>query len=330
MCLETVAVANNSHGQNDRSFGQLQLTISRSSGTDPNNLPKQKVTKRTKSHTFPEENENLTTTDKERMAEKKKRLPPGYVNVSTKLLPDSSIEEEMKIGKGNVYYVNAGAVQTEDELLRNKIESRASHIQGTVDIETSAFKFQLDPNKSEIPISDSYSLSISPPRQQKLSLDNTSASNKRNSGEFHLNNSQRIRNEISRPETVRDTDEIKEKEGKDENSLWIDKGTNRCLSTTFSTDDFSKFINQPKQKIFPSEANFDLGLESSSSVEFSSNCYKDEKDKCNISSDSIVDESFWPSNSLDQGSNKENMFLKKLVHNQVRLLNDQTRTKMSL
>ena len=31
------------------------------------------------------------------MAEKKKRLPPGYVNVSTKLLPESSIEEEMKV-----------------------------------------------------------------------------------------------------------------------------------------------------------------------------------------------------------------------------------------
>lgn len=305
MCLETATAAHNSGGQNDRKSGQIQLTVPRSLRADTNDLPKLKVPKRANSYTFPEENDSLTALEKERMAEKKKRLPPGYVNVSTKPLPGESVEEEGKVGKGNIYYVNT-EVNTEDELSRNQIESRASHIQGTVGIETSAFKFQLDPTKPEIPISESHPLSKSP-LQQKLSPQNTLESNQRNSGEFPSNNSQCIRNEISRPDEIRDTDEIKEKEKKFQNSLWIDGSINRSLSSTFCTNDFSKFIDEPMQKIYQSEPNFDIGLESSP-VEFSSNRYKDENDKCNISSISFLDDPFWPSNSLDQVSNKENIF----------------------
>jgi len=225
MCLETVATANKDGGKTERKSEKIQMTIPHSLSASPPTFPKSKLIKRTNSYTFPDENEKLASKVKEEMAEKKKKLPPGYVNVSTKNLSNVGIDDDIKVGKENVFYVNTGVVKTEDVISRNQSESLTSQDLGNKAIETSAFKFELDPIKPEIPIRDSSSLSpsISPPPQQKLSPKNTSAKDQRISREFPSNNHSHFsRNDISSLDDLCDIEEIKKEDDEIEDSIWLD------------------------------------------------------------------------------------------------------------
>jgi len=218
MCLETISTTCNSGGKNQGNSERIRTPSTQSLSAASNTYPKLKITKRTNSYTFTDEDEKLASKDKYEMAEKKKKLPPGYVNVSTKSLSDIGLERDTKLGKESVYYVNAGIVKTEDVIPRNQVESPTSQSMGNT-VDTSAFKFELDPYKSEIPIDDSSALSpiISPPLQQKLSPQKTLASNQINSHEFPSNShSQCIKNEISRQDNLCGTDEIVEEESNTE------------------------------------------------------------------------------------------------------------------
>merc|ERR1712223_980141 len=151
--------------------------------------------------------------------------PPGYVNVSTKNLSNGGLEDDIKGGKENVFYVNTGMVKTADVISRNQSESQTSQDLGNKAIETSAFKFELDPNRPEIPIRDSssLSLSISPPPQQKLSPKNTSARDQRISREFPSNNHSHFsRNDISRQDDLCGIKEINKEDDEIEDCLWLD------------------------------------------------------------------------------------------------------------
>jgi len=220
MCLETISTTCNNGGTNQGNSERIRTPSTQSLSAASNTYPKLKITKRTNSYTFTDEDEKLASKDKYEMAEKKKKLPPGYVNVSTKSLSDIGLERDTKLGKESVYYVNAGIVKTEDVIPRNQVESPTSQSLGNT-VDTSAFKFELDPYKSEIPIDDSSALSpiISPPLQQKLSPQKTSASNQINSHEFPSNShSQCIRNEISRLDNLCGTDEINDEVSNPEQS----------------------------------------------------------------------------------------------------------------
>ena len=248
MCLETISTTCNNGGINQGNSERIRTPSTQSLSATSNTYPKLKITKRTNSYTFTDENERLASKDKYEMAEKKKKLPPGYVNVSTKSLSDIGLERDTKLGKDSVYYVNAGIVKTEDVIPRNQVESPTSQSLENV-VDTSAFKFELDPYKSEIPIDDSSALSpiISPPLQQKLSPQKTSASNQINSHEFPSNShSQCIRNEISRLDNLCGTDEINEKESNPE----------RCHFQKYSEPEYEssclESLNQ--EKIFFEEA----------------------------------------------------------------------------
>merc|ERR1712223_1747669 len=151
--------------------------------------------------------------------------PPGYVNVSTKNLSNVGIDDDIKVGKENVFYVNTGVVKTEDVISRNQSESQTSLDLGNKVIETSAFKFELDPIRPEIPIRDSSSLSpnISPPPQQKLSPKNTSARDQTISREFPSNNHSHFsRNDISRLDDLCGIKEINKEDDEIEDCLWLD------------------------------------------------------------------------------------------------------------
>jgi len=225
MCLETVATANKDGGQTAKKSEKIEMTIPDSLRESPATFPKSKLIKRTNSYTFPDENEKLASKVKEEMAEKKKKLPPGYVNVSTKSLSNVGLEDDIKVGKENVFYVNTGVVKSKDVISRNQTESLTSLDLGNKAIETSAFKFELDPIKPEIPISDSSSLSpnISPPPQQKLSPKNTSGRDQRISREFPSNNLIQCRtNDISRLDDFCSIEETKKEDDEIEDSLWLD------------------------------------------------------------------------------------------------------------
>ena len=225
MCLETVATANKDGGKTERKSEKIQMTIPHSLSASPPTFPKSKLIKRTNSYTFPDENEKLASKVKEEMAEKKKKLPPGYVNVSTKNLSNVGVDDDIKVVKENVFNVNTGVMKPEDVISRNQIESLTSQDLGNKAIETSAFKFELDPIKPEIPIRDSSSLSpsISPPPQQKLSPKNTSARDQRISREFPSNNlSQCSRSDISKLDDLSGIVEIKREDDEIGDSRWLD------------------------------------------------------------------------------------------------------------
>jgi hypothetical protein len=104
------------------------------------------------------------------MAEKRKKLPPGYVNVSTTNLSDINCDEEAKNGTGHVSYVNTGSIQNASILSRIQSESQSSP--DLVGLSTNTFKFGLDPIKPEIPSNDSHppiSSIAPPPLMEKLS-----------------------------------------------------------------------------------------------------------------------------------------------------------------
>lgn len=227
----------------------------------------------------PNESSKLKYSVTKAMEEKRKRLPPGYVNVSTKSLSDVNCDDETKKSGIVVSYVNTECVQNTDLLIPNESQSSLD----LLGVDTKILKFGLDPIKQEIPFNDSHPslLSIAPPpRKQKLSPQKTSVNSQSNSGEFHTN-SQCINNEISRTSAVINNDEIIREDETPISRSWYGRSKSSSFSSSSVIDgDCTQWIEEVKENISWSDPN----IEKRSNPSFSATTSHHLKYEDNISS----------------------------------------------
>ena len=117
MCLENPTSTTTNNGANDRN---CQQTCEENCVSPPGNKFQQ-FRQSVKGNRIPDQETNVNFKHKYNtmaMEEKRKRLPPGYVNVSTKSLTDVNCDDETK--NSHVSYVNTGCFQNTDSITKTK------------------------------------------------------------------------------------------------------------------------------------------------------------------------------------------------------------------
>lgn len=250
-----------------------------------------------------------------KMAEKVKKLPSGYVNVSTKdpAIPNRmNSYDENKKESSIATYVNTAIIITNLEsplCAHDESPNLDDHV--ILGNNTNPFKFGLDPEKPDMPYDDSeihITNITTPPPKQKLSPQEPNLSSQRSSLELCLNDSQSINND-----DVISTSAIKYKHiSKSEDQISLNgiiypnsKASN--LSSTFLNDDLlAKNDEMTEKMIWGSndiESQLDIQQSSSSSCSPNSN-HQAPRLKTTASAEALHD-SLKPSSR----KNKENMKL---------------------
>jgi len=284
MCLDTSITTEKNDGQTTPN-SQLNNNSMVCSGSF---FKHNSATISNKSQQYQEANESLKhkSSSSLEMSEKRKKLPPGYVNVitNTPSVPYTTTtgDEEIKTGATNVSYVN-----TEYDMNAADLTSRDKHeSQGTqkdvgeiVGTDTKTFKFGLAPLKPEIPIYDSYPLipSISPPPlKQKLSPQKVIDSTQRNSGESYRNNQIiNSKNEVlvRASGAIFENDESIRKFNYDSGDRWYTGAKGRSFSSSFVADDFSPLVHDAEVNVSLSDSNIEPRKHSSKAEVFNNSLY---------------------------------------------------------
>ena len=250
-----------------------------------------------------------------KMAEKVKKLPPGYVNVSTKdpAFPTrTNSYDENKKESSNATYVNTTIRETNLEspfCAHDASQNLDDHV--ILGNNTNTFKFGLDPEKPDMPYDDSeihITNITTPPPKQKLSPQEPNLSLQRSSLELCLNDSQSINNDdVISTSAIKYINISKSEDQISSNGLIYPNSKASSLSSTFSNDDLLANNDEMTEEIIwgssDIQSQFDLRQSFSLSRSPNSN-HRAPRLKTTASSEALQD-SLKPSSR----KNKENMKL---------------------
>ena len=247
-----------------------------------------------------------------KMVEKVKKLPSGYVNVSTKdaAFPNmNNSYDENKEESSNATYVNTTIIVTD---LKSPPcahdESQNLNDDVILGNNTSPFKFGLDPEKPDMPYDDSLihiTNITTPPLKQKLSPQEPNLSSQRSSLELCLNDSQSINNDDVISSSAIKYNTLKTNTSL--NELIYPNSKASSLSPTFLNDDLlAKNDRMTEEMIWGSnDIESQLDLQQTSSTSCSPNSNQRAPKLKTMASDEALHDSLKPSSR----KNKENMKL---------------------